>query len=169
MRPPRSSPSLTVWGFGSVRAADEAARLLERLAQDDVVDLHDASIVCWEEGAKKPRTRLLAPITVKGSLGGSFWGLLFGLIFFVPLLGAAIGAATGVHAGSLDDLGIDDGFMNRVRDQVTPGTSALFLLASDAVVDRVRDVVGGLEPDVLITTGLTEEQDAALRRVCDGD
>ena len=112
---------------------------------------------------------MLAPTTVDGSLGGSFWGLLFGLMFYLPLLGAAIGAATGVHAGSLDDLGIDNGFMNRVRDQVTPGTSALFLLASNAVVDRVRDVVGGLEPDVLITTGLSEEQDAALRRVCDGD
>ena len=61
-------------------------------------------------------------------MGGSFWGLLFGLIFFVPLLGAAIGAATGALAGSLTDVGIDDAFINKVRDQVTPGTSALFVL-----------------------------------------
>ena len=71
----------------------------------------------------------------------AFWGLLFGLIFFVPLLGAAIGAATGALAGSLTDVGIDDEFINKVRDQITPGTSALFVMTSDAVVDKVQ---GGL-------------------------
>ena len=97
----------------------------------------------WDEGKKKPRTHQLASPTAAGALGGAFWGLLFGLIFFVPLLGAAIGAATGALAGSLADVGIDDEFINKVRDQVTPGTSALFVLTSDAVLDKIKDAFAG--------------------------
>jgi hypothetical protein len=61
-----------------------------------------------------------------------WWGLLFGLLFFVPLLGAALGAGFGALAGSLSDAGIDDEFIKSVREEVEPGTSALFLLTSDA-------------------------------------
>ena len=130
-----------------------------------IVQVHDAATVVWEEGKKKPRTRQLSSPTAAGALGGCFWGLLFGLIFFVPLLGAAIGAATGALAGSLSDVGIDDEFINKVRDQVTPGTSALFVLTSDAVVDRIKEAFAGLDPGELIFTDLDDEQEAALREV----
>ena len=49
-----------------------------------------------------------------------------------PCLGAAMGALTG----SMADVGIDDKFINGVKERVTPGTSALFLLSSDAVVEQ---------------------------------
>ena len=81
-------------------------------------------------------------MTATGALGGTFWGMLFGLIFFVPLLGAAIGAGIGALAGSMTDVGIDDSFINSVKQRVTPGTSALFVLSSDAVIDRIKDVFG---------------------------
>ena len=64
--------------------------------------------------------------------------MLFGLLFLVPLLGAAIGAAAGALSGSLVDVGIDDKFIDGVKQQVTPGTSALFVLTSGAVPDRMR-------------------------------
>ncbi len=124
--------------------------------------LHDAATVTWEQGKKKPRTRQLASTTGAGALGGSFWGLLFGMIFFVPLLGAAIGAATGALAGSLSDVGIDDSFINKVRDQVTPGTSALFVMTSDTVVDKVHAAFAVHAPAELLFTNLSAEQEAAL-------
>ena len=90
--------------------------------------------------------------------------MLFGLIFFVPLLGLAVGAATGALAGSLTDVGIDDGFINQVREQVTPGTSALFVLTSDAVHGQGQGCAvvrhGHAE---LIHTNLSNEQEARLR------
>jgi uncharacterized membrane protein len=161
--------TLTVWKFNTPQGAEEAATTVKDLAKQRIVSLHDAAIVSWAKGEKKPRTRQLASTTAAGALGGSFWGLVFGLIFFVPLLGAAIGAATGALAGSLTDVGIDDGFINKVRDQVTPGTSALFVLTSDAVVDKVKDAFSGHEPDNLIFTNLSDEQEAALRQVFDGE
>ena len=157
--------TLTVWKFDSTGGADSAERTLLGLAQQGLISVHDAATVSWEVGTKKPKTRQLNPTTSSGALGGSFWGLLFGLIFFVPLLGAAIGAASGAVAGSLSDVGIDDNFINRVRDQITPGTSALFLLSSDAVIDKLRDAFTGDDKPELVFTNLSNEQEAALREV----
>jgi uncharacterized membrane protein len=157
--------TLTVWKFESTGGADSAERTVLAFAQEGLISVHDAATVSWEVGAKKPKTRQLNPTTSTGALGGSFWGLLFGLIFFVPLLGAAVGAAAGAVAGSLNDVGIDDNFINRVRDQITPGTSALFLLSSDAVIDKLRDAFTGDDKPELLFTNLSNEQDAALREV----
>jgi uncharacterized membrane protein len=80
----------------------------------------------------------------------------------VPLLGLAIGAASGALFGSLADVGISDSFIKSVRDQVTPGTSALFLLSSDAVIDRVKAEFPATDAE-LISTNLSSEQEAKLR------
>ena len=157
--------TLTVWRFDTTDGAEQASSILRDLARADVLVLEDAATVVWEPGRKKPRTQQLTSTTGAGALGGGFWGLVFGLIFFVPLLGAAIGAATGALAGSLTDVGIDDAFINRVRDQVTPGTSALFLMTSDAAVDRVHSALANGPKAELIFTNLSAEQESALREV----
>lgn len=157
--------TLTVWKFDSPEGASTAARILQELARAQVIVLHDAATVSWPEGDKKPRTKQLHDLTSAGAMGGAFWGLLFGLIFFVPLLGAAIGAATGAMSGALSDVGIDDSFINRVRDRITPGTSALFLMSSDAVIDKVKDAFAGGGPVELLFTNLSQEQEDALRQV----
>jgi uncharacterized membrane protein len=99
-----------------------------------------------------------------GALDGAFWGMLFGLIFFVPFLGLAIGAGVGALTGSLGDVGIDDNFIKQSREQITPGTSALFLLTEGAVIDRVLEGVksSGLQFE-LIASNLSHEQEQKLR------
>ncbi|MBV9831834.1 MAG: DUF1269 domain-containing protein [Marmoricola sp.] len=161
--------TLTVWKFDSAEGAEHATKVLDDLSRQNLITVHDAATVSWPEGKSKPKTHQLTSTTGSGALGGSFWGLLFGLIFFVPLLGAAIGAATGALAGSLTDVGIDDTFINKVRDQVTPGTSALFVLSSDAVTEKVHEAFAGNEPSELLFTNLDHEQEAALREVFQGE
>jgi uncharacterized membrane protein len=154
--------TLTVWRFGTSDGADNALATLERLQKEELIRVVDAAVVSWPTGDRKPRTRQLHNLTGAGALGGTFWGLLFGLIFFVPLLGAAVGAAMGAVTGSLTDVGIDDDFIKRVRDKVTPGTSALFAMTTDAVIDRVSAEFRGTDAE-LISTNLSTEQEAALR------
>jgi uncharacterized membrane protein len=154
--------TLTVWKFTTPQGAEQAEATLLDLQKQHLITVHDAATVSWPEGRKKPKTRQLKSLIGGGALGGSFWGLLFGLIFFVPLLGVAIGAGLGALAGSMADVGIDDRFIREVRDQITPGTSALFVLTSDAVQDKVRDAFAGQRPE-LISTNLSNEQEAALR------
>jgi uncharacterized membrane protein len=161
--------TLTVWKFDSPAAADDAVNTLEILAKQELIQIHDAATVSWPEGAKKPKTRQLRNLTAGGAMSGMFWGMLFGLIFLVPFVGAAIGAAAGALSGSLADVGIDDQFIKSVRDKIEPGTSALFLMSSNAVVDKVKTAMAdsGLEPE-LLQSNLSDEQESALREMMAG-
>jgi uncharacterized membrane protein len=152
--------TLTVWKFDTPTGADDAVHSLEILAKQELIQIHDAATVSWQQGAKKPKTRQLRNLTAGGAMSGMFWGMLFGLIFLVPFLGAAIGAATGERA----DVGIDDQFIKSVRERIEPGTSALFLMSSDAVVDKVKSTMneGGHKAE-LLQSNLTQEQEDALR------
>jgi len=154
--------ALTVWKFESTDGAQDALDVLADMQRQQLIQVLDAAVVSWEVGKKKPRTRDLRDTRKAGALGGGFWGLLFGLIFFIPILGLAIGAATGALIGSMADVGISDDFIRDVRKKVTPGTSALFLLSTDAVMDRVTERFKGTDAE-LISTNLTADQETKLR------
>jgi uncharacterized membrane protein len=154
--------TLTAWKFETPDGAAQAESILVGLSKEELITVYDAAIVEWPLNKKKPKTRQLNSLTRAGALGGAFWGLLFGLLFFVPLLGLAIGAASGALGGSLADAGIDDDFIDAVKAKVGPGTSALFVLSSDAVMDKVKGAFAGLNPE-LIHTNLSNEEEAKLR------
>jgi uncharacterized membrane protein len=154
--------TLTVWKINDPEGAERAAGKLDGLQKLELIKVHDAAIVSWPEGKKKPKTRQLHNLAGAGALGGAFWGLLFGLIFFIPLLGLAVGAASGAIAGSLTDVGIDDRFIKELRERVTPGTSALFLLSSDAVIDKVEEHFDFTNAELLYTN-LSKEDEERLR------
>jgi uncharacterized membrane protein len=156
--------TLTVWKFNDPEGANKAVDVLEQLQKQALIKVHDAATVTWEPDKKKPKTRQLDSLAGVGALNGAFWGMLFGLLFFVPLLGMAVGAAAGALSGSLADVGIDDDFIASVRAKVTPGTSALFVLTSDAVLDKVYDAFQGQQAE-LIYTNLSADEDARLREV----
>jgi uncharacterized membrane protein len=154
--------TLTAWKFDSTGGAENALSLLERMQKEELLTINDGAYVYWPEGKKKPKTKQLHDLAGAGALGGSFWGLLFGLIFFVPLLGMAVGAAMGALSGSMADVGIDDDFIRDVRQHVTPGTSALFVLTSNTVVDKVIDEFRETGA-TLLSTNLSHDQEQRLR------
>ena len=154
--------ALTAWKFETPTGADAVLLKLEELQGRGLIEIQGSAVVSWPEGRKKPWTRESKNPTQRGALGGGFWGLLFGLIFFVPLLGVAIGAATGALIGSLRDVGITDDFIREVREKVTPGTSALFLLTGKVVLDKVEAAMAG-QMGELIRSNLSNEQEAKLR------
>lgn len=154
--------TLSVLKFPTADGASQLLGTLQDLQKQQLIQIHDAAIVTWPEGKNKPKTQQLHNLAGMGALGGAFWGMLFGLIFFIPLIGLAIGAGMGALMGSMGDVGIDDNFIKQVREKVTPGTSALFLLTSDVVVDRVLEAVKGI-PMELVSTNLSAEQEQKLR------
>lgn len=154
--------TLTVWKFDTAGGAQEALDKLAELSKQQLIQVQDAAVVAWREGQKKPSTRNHGSLTGQGALSGAFWGMLFGLIFFVPFFGMAVGAAMGALAGKFADYGIDDSFIKEVRDQVTEGTSALFLLSSGAVRDRVAEEFEGVSME-LIQSNLSKEEEDQLK------
>lgn len=154
--------TLTVLKFETADGAEKALHVVEDLSKKQLINLHDAAIVTWPEGKKKPETRQLSNMTGAGALSGAFWGLLFGLIFFIPIFGLVAGAALGALTGSMADVGISDDFIRSVRSKVTEGTSALFLMTSDAVRDRVAEAARGMKFE-LIASNLSKEEEEKLR------
>ena len=114
--------TMTVWKFPTAEGAAVAEATLKDLQRQELIQIHDAAIVSYPAGARKPKTRQLASLAGAGALGGAFWGMLFGLIFFIPLLGLAIGAGIGALTASMTDVGIDDSFIKRMREEIQPGT-----------------------------------------------
>src|SRR5580765_1736823 len=153
--------TLTVWKFNDPEGAGRAVGILEDLQKQELITVHDAAVVSWPPERKRPKTKQLHNLAGVGALSGSFWGLLFGLLFFVPLFGMAVGAAMGALSGSLADVGIDDEFIASVRSEVQPGTSALFVMTSDAVRDKVRDAFAGAKAK-LLHTNLSHDEEARL-------
>jgi uncharacterized membrane protein len=154
--------TVTVVKFGTADGANNALVKIRDLQKQHLIKVHDAAIVTWPAGKKSPRTKQLVDLVSIGALSGMFWGMLIGLIFLNPLFGMAIGGASGALGGAFRDYGIDDDFIKKIRTQVTEGTSALFLMTSEAVVDRVADAMKG-EKFEIIATNLSHDQEQKLR------
>jgi uncharacterized membrane protein len=154
--------TLTALKFNTPEGAEQFLQRVQDLQKQQLIQIQDAAIVTWATGAKKPKTKQLQNMTGLGAMQGAFWGMLFGLIFFIPFFGLAIGAAMGALAGHFADYGIDDKFIEETRSKVTEGTSALFLLTSGAVQDKVADALKGTQAEI-ISTNLSKEQEDKLR------
>lgn len=154
--------ALTVWKFDTPSGAQEALTKLVPLQKEHIIEIRDAATVSWVEGKKKPKTKQAINLVGLGALDGAFWGLLFGLIFFCPIFGIAVGAGMGALGGSMKDYGINDDFIKDVRNKVTEGTSALFLLTRDVTLDKVEEALGDIKAE-LIQSNLSNEEEAKLK------
>lgn len=156
--------TITGFKFDTVDGAEKMVDLVKNLSKQYLITLEDAATISWPEGKKKPNSKHLDDMTGPGAMGGAFWGMLFGLIFFVPFLGMAVGAGVGALVGHFSNYGIDKDFIKAAQDKVTEGTSAVFLMTSDAVPDKVTAAIkeSGLDFE-LFYTNLSDEQEAQLR------
>lgn len=153
--------NLVVLTFDSEDGAANTLQSVSDLQKQELIKVSDAATAVRHAGGKV-KVKQATNLAGAGALGGAFWGMLFGLLFFVPFLGMAVGAATGALFGKAADFGINDDFIREVSDSVQPGNSALFLLVSDAQVDKVIDKLQPLGGKVL-QTSLSKDEEARLK------
>ena len=154
--------TLSVWSFPGPDAAEQLVCRLDGGAGNGRVAIDDAALVSWPPGRRTPAIRELGGITGPGKLWGGFWGMLLGLIFLTPLAGPRFGAAAGAVAGSFSEFGVSDDFVMRVREEVTPGTSAIFLISTRSSAQSVAEAFADLDAAVL-RSELSVEQEERLR------
>jgi uncharacterized membrane protein len=153
--------TLVVIGYDDEFKAEDVRLKLRKLQKEYLIDLEDA-VVAVKDAKGKVKLHQAVNLTAAGAVGGGFWGSLIGLIFLNPLLGAAVGAAAGAVSGALSDVGIDDEFMKTLSDNMSPGSSALFVLIRKATVDKVLGELHGSGGKVL-KTSLSHEDEAKLQ------
>ncbi|GAB1693622.1 DUF1269 domain-containing protein [Krasilnikovia sp. M28-CT-15] len=153
--------AFTVWKFDDPDGAERALRLLRDAEADGLVKLDDHAVVRWPAGQPHPDTRHGHEETWKGVGWGAVWGLLIGTLFFIPVMGGLAGAALGALAKATEDAGITKEQLERIRTEVTEGTSALFAVTEQGDLDRLGERMRGWH-STLIATNLTDAERETL-------
>ena len=159
-------PDLIAIGYDDTTTALRALDAVELLAGDLKIK-HDALAVIIRGDDGKFRTVTNQHAVGEGASWGLFWGFLFGVLFFVPVLGMVWGLGLGALMGKITKSVVDKEFEVKVRDQLKPGTSALFMMLDPAVTGPALDGVDGFGGTVLQTT-LSPEAEAEIQAALHG-
>lgn len=155
--------NLIVIGFHNQADAFEMRATLAKLQSQYLIEMDDAVVVTRDDKGKV-QLHQAVNLTATGAVSGAFWGMLIGMLFLNPLIGTAVGAGAGALSGKLTDIGINDQFMKDLGANLTPGSSALFVLIRKSTPDKVLE---GLKPFVgkghVMQTSLTKDKEDELR------
>lgn len=141
---------LIVIGYEDQQKAEGAYQQVMDLSRDFIVDLRGLALVTVDADGK---THVHTPSRIVGTsaASGALWGALLGLLFFVPgmvLLGGAIGALFG----KLGQTGINDRFRAQVSDMLSPGHSAVVIMASKVTEDKFGTAMAPYGGQILKTS-----------------
>jgi uncharacterized membrane protein len=151
---------LVVIGYPDEGTANAALDTVNGLSGDMVVDLEGAAVVVADaDGKVKMGTPTHA--TGAGAISGMFWGMLFGLLFLIPIGGLVVGGIMGALFGKMNDLGIKDEYVSKVRDMLKPGTAALVMTYRKATPDKTLDALAPYGGTVL-RSSLSKEAEQAI-------
>jgi uncharacterized membrane protein len=130
----------TAWRFPGTEAADEAVMKFKQFNEQDLVKVEDMTVVRWPQYAGAPAAD--EHVTVQGGAVSSM-----------------------VH--KIRHSEIDSSMIEAVIDDLMPGTSALVLQSSDAVLEALAEAVGGPGVELLRSDLSVPEQDR-LRAALEG-
>jgi|SRR3954447_14259093 len=135
-----SATTLTVWHYDTAMGAAAGEVRLKDLQQQGAVRVVDAITVTWVPGADQPHLGHLLRQGPASVAKGSMLGAMVALLLVDPAREVTdSGIASLAHR--LRGTGIDAEFLAEVKNGMTPGTSALLVLADDAQLETVREFV----------------------------
>jgi uncharacterized membrane protein len=127
--------ALTAWRFAGTEGADDAVLRLKQLDAQELIDLEDVAVIRWPQYAGQPAAQ--EHVTDEG------------------------GKVSAI-AKKLRKSVIDSSMVESVKGDMTPGTSALVLLTSGAVIDTIAQAFQG-QPMELIRSDLSVQQQDQVR------
>jgi len=160
---------LIVFTYETENKAQTVLQKVDELAKKSLISVQDAAwVVKDSEGNIKVKQTLEDRVKGSNIISGGFWGLLIGFLFGGPLFGALLGIGLSALFGTQIDSGIDNDFINQVGNDMSPGNSALFLLAGDVTVDKVAEELRTYGGNVYHTS-LSNEAEAMFRKALEND
>jgi uncharacterized membrane protein len=153
--------TFTVWKFDDPDGADRAVGVLRNAQADGLVKIDDHAVVRWPVGQSHPETKHGGEENWRGAGWGAVLGLMIGALFFLPVVGGLAGAALGGLAKKTEDAGITKEQLEKIRTEVTEGTSALFAVTEQGDLDRLGERFRGWH-STLVATNLTDAEKREL-------
>ena len=155
---------LVVVTFTNEDAGKAALARVRELASQGQLDIADSAVITKDADGRTHTTNEVSSDTKTGTVIGGFLGLLLGL-FFLPVFGIIAGGAIGALLGRSIGQSVDPKFVEDVTAELTPGSSALFVLAAGsagALVQALRPFEGKVFQTTL-DTDLEEALNEALK------
>lgn len=152
---------LVVLSFARAEEAGEAMRSIRQVERNGRIHLEDTAVVTKDADGKVRVNNEVSGATEKGAVAGAILGPL--LMFLFPIAGIAIGAGAGALIGRMFDTGVDGKFVKEVKENLSPGTSALFLVIRNGEATALVSALRAYEGEVLQTT-LSSELEEEIRR-----
>jgi uncharacterized membrane protein len=139
---------LLVAAFKEMDDAEQALQALRKLdREDDIVDILNAAVI-QNDADGKFSVRETGDVDVKrGTLFGAIAGGLLGLIGgpVGVVLGAVAGAATGRVSADWIDMGFPDDFLENLKQEIKPDSSALVVMVTHAFSDQVVQTLAEMD------------------------
>lgn len=135
------APVLVGVAFQKPLMAQEYLLAMSRLRSDGSLKLLDAVIVAKTEDGAVKVTETIDPTPGRSALNGAMWTGLLGLVVGGPvgwIAGIGIGASAGAVTAKVIDLGIPDEWVDWFKQAVSPGTSAVIILAEDVDISALQ-------------------------------
>jgi uncharacterized membrane protein len=153
--------AFTAWKFDTPDGAEQATTILRYAEGDGIVTILDYATVSWPVGADEPKIKNAMGETARGAGWGALWGVLLGSLFVIPVVGGVVGAAIGGLAKSTQGTGIRKEDLERIRTEITEGTSGLFAVTENGDLDRLGERFRGVN-STLLNSNLTEDEQKIL-------
>jgi uncharacterized membrane protein len=156
--------NLIVVGFDHVDDARRAMRALRAFEHEGQVRFEDTALIERTADGKTHVRNEVSGATETGAVVGGVLGAL--LVFIAPPLGLVFGAAAGAAVGAMLGTGVDPAFVDDVKESLSPGRSALFLVIKEGSDDAIMAALRPYSGEVLQSTLPTDAEDE-LRRSLD--
>jgi uncharacterized membrane protein len=143
--------------------ANKVLKALKHMKSPKLIDLENA--VCVTRDGRG-RTQLQEPgfRRKKNTVGDSITGLVTGSLLLAPIDGATLAEATDTVKQKLANLYVDKSFIEAVRTELQPDSSAIFLLIQKAspseVIPRITPYGGTILETFLTEMDKTRLEDA---------
>lgn len=149
--------------------ADEARIIVKRAHREGIIDILETAVIVHGRDGKKLLTQDV-DLEGKRRMQGHWLGIAAAVTTGVmPLI--FVGTAAGAVVGRLTDLGIRTDELREVGRLLTPGTSALFVLAHQAVqrgaVARRLQPLGGHVVQSTLSPATADELERLLQKSAD--
>ena len=146
--------------------ADEARILVKRAQREGITDVLETAVVVYGQDGKKHLTQDI-DLEARRRTAGHWLGIAAALVTGVqPLI--FVGTAAGELIGRLTDSGIETSELRQVGRELKPGTSALFVLAHEAVprgaLAKRLQPLGGQVIRTTLSPATTDELDRLLQK-----
>ena len=122
----------TAWRFGGTEGADDAVLELKQLDDQGLINVQDITVLRWPQYAAAPLAH--EHVTDEGS--------------------KVAGLTRKLRHPTIEGSMIDS-----VKGDMSPGTSALVLLSSDAAIDKVVDAFQGMSMQLVRSDMSVQQQD----------